>query len=372
MKIFLIALGAFFFCLPVHAYDPVIIGEKVVLKSDILGEDRSYSVSLPDSYHDKTYSPQHYPVLYLLDGDMHFLTATGIINHMSNPKNNGNMRIPEMIVVAISTSKNRMRDLTPTNSLKDPSGKLVAGYSTSGGGAQFLKFLEKELIPEIDKKYRTRPLRTFVGHSLGGMTVLHSLLTQPGLFQNYIAIDSSLWWDGKIMNKWVKDFAPENKNTTARVFISTADHNASEGESSGFVAMTVSNRFFAEWLQKSPSPDFITKSQIFPNQDHASVPLLSLYYGLMFVFEDYKIPSEVFMGGHSEDLSRHYKSFSRQAGFRFLPPESLVDRLANIGPEAFEYTDKMVQNFLELNVENYPESAHAKKKLSEFLQRIKK
>ncbi|PCI54689.1 MAG: hypothetical protein COB36_09130 [Alphaproteobacteria bacterium] len=303
--------------LPAHAETPFVIGEKHVLKSKILGEDRPYIVGLPASYNDKTYHPQQYPVLCILDREAHFHAATGAINHMSNPLNNGNMRIPEMIVVAIPNTTDRLRDLTPTNSNLGSMGKENLSQSTSGGGPKFLQFIEKELIPAIESKYQMRQSRTFVGHSLEGLTVLHSFLTQPGLFQNYIAIDSSLWWDGEVMNKWVQDFIPKIKNTTAHIFMSLAEHKTT-GDFPGFISMTASNIFFAEWLKKNSPPDFATKLQVFPGQDHSSVPLLSLYYGLMHSFDGYKLSMETIIEGETA-LSAHYQSFPNKAGIEFLP-----------------------------------------------------
>jgi len=370
MKIILIICGLIFVNLPVNAYESFSIGEKRILTSDILGADRPYIVGLPASYDNDTYYPRRYPVLYILDGEIHFHAASGVINHMSNPDNYGNMRIPEMIVVAISNTKGRLHDLTPNNSKLNFKGEKTDRMLTSGGGVKFLQFIEKELIPEIEKNYRTIPHRTFVGHSLGGLTVLHSFLTQPELYQNYIAIDSSLWWDHNIMSKWVADFVAEKKDVKAKIFMSVADHKTT-GVFPSFVGMTVSNKFFAETLQESSSPDLKVKMQVFPGQDHSSVPLLSLYHGLTYVFKGYKPTPEILMGGAAA-LSAHYKDFSQDAGMIFLPPENLVDLIVKVQAELFGFTDETVRGYLELNVANYPNSAHARKQLAEYQEKKKK
>ncbi len=378
MKILLIICGFIFSIMPAFAEeasvpeatdDSIVIGKKLVLKSEILGEDRPYIVGLPASYNDTTYQPRNYPVLYILDGDIHFHATTGVINHMSNPQNNGNTRIPEMIVVAIPNTKDRMHDLTPNNSTMGFDGKENKQFATTGGGPKFLQFLEKELMPVIEKNYRTIAHRTFVGHSLGGLTVLHSFLTQPGLFQNYIAIDSSLWWDQEVMNKWADEYVAENKETKARIFMSLADHKAA-GKFNSIAAMTAPNKYFAETLQNSPSPDLKVKIQIFPGQDHGSVPLLSLYNGLMHVFDGHKPSMKIFTGG-ADAFSAHFKAYSESAGAEFLPPEGLVDLIATIG-KLLELSDEQTQDLFELNITNYPESAHAKKQLTDFLEKSRK
>src|SRR5215212_9137226 len=111
------------------------IGEAFTLRSKILNEERPYWVYLPSSYHDKMYAPRRYPVLYLLDGDLHFHSASGVVQFMSSGVN-GNNQIPELIVVAIPNT-DRTRDLTPTRSKVGYDGKEDPSQETSGGGAAF-------------------------------------------------------------------------------------------------------------------------------------------------------------------------------------------------------------------------------------------
>ena len=80
---------------------------------------------------------------------------------------NGNIQIPELIIVALPNTR-RTRDLTPTHAIRDYSGKEEPNFSFSGGGESFLRFMEEELMPHIEAKYRTQPYRILVGHSLGG------------------------------------------------------------------------------------------------------------------------------------------------------------------------------------------------------------
>ena len=147
MKILLLICGLIGLSLPAYANDPFVIGENLVLKSEILGEDRPYIVHLPASYNDETYQPRDYPVLYILDGSLHFHSATGVINHMSNPLNNGNLRIPELIVVAIKNTKDRGLDLTPTSSSYSLMKNAPEQPPTGGGGVKFLKFIDFQVLP---------------------------------------------------------------------------------------------------------------------------------------------------------------------------------------------------------------------------------
>src|SRR5688572_31874686 len=88
----------------------ITIGERMSMRSAVLGEERRYSVYLPESYRDAKYAPRHYPVMYLLDGDSSFHFATGIVHFMSAGLT-GSIQIPELIVVAIPNT-DRTRDLT--------------------------------------------------------------------------------------------------------------------------------------------------------------------------------------------------------------------------------------------------------------------
>src|SRR5512132_3146340 len=89
-----------------------LIGKVESLEAATLKERRHYLVYTPPSYDDTTTAPQRYPVLYLLDGDAHFHSVTGLIQILSTGVN-GTYAIPEMIVVAIPNT-NRTRDMTPT------------------------------------------------------------------------------------------------------------------------------------------------------------------------------------------------------------------------------------------------------------------
>lgn len=153
---------------------------QIVDKISIGTIDKVYSPTLKEERKIWIYNPangnntEHFPVLYLLDAEDYFFATVGIIKQMTG-------RWPSMIVVGI-TNTNRSRDLTPTSD----------NTPNSGGGSQFMRFIEKELMPHIDSLYPTAPYRLFSGHSLGGLTVINTLITNPKLFNAYIAIDPSL------------------------------------------------------------------------------------------------------------------------------------------------------------------------------------
>jgi predicted alpha/beta superfamily hydrolase len=146
--------------------EKVSIGTKTVVHSAVLNEDRSIYVLLPEGY---TRSRSRYPVLYMLyseAADYHF--STGVVAGLSRIR-----LIPQMITVAFDLGDG-MRDLTPTES---PDYGLK-----SGGAGKFLEYLKDEMIPFVEKNYRTSPERLFWSHSIGGLFGLYALLKEPDVF----------------------------------------------------------------------------------------------------------------------------------------------------------------------------------------------
>ncbi|AOT11242.1 esterase [Pseudoalteromonas luteoviolacea] len=97
----------------------------------------------------------------------------------------------EHIIVGI-TSRDRLRDFAPTIN-KDPRGPVGAG----GGGDKFLDFIEKELIPQVNKTYRTNRFNVVAGHSIAGLLVIHSFQSRPQLFQGHLAFSPAVWWGAR-------------------------------------------------------------------------------------------------------------------------------------------------------------------------------
>ena len=173
---------------------PIKIGEVRKLQSSVLGEERQLNIYLPADYSEN--DTTQYPVIYLLDGslDEDFHHVTGVVQFYTFPWVN---RMSPAIVVGIGTV-NRLRDFSFPSRVKTDSEK----YKTAGGSAKFISFIEQELQPFINKTYRTRNDRTLVGQSLGGLLATQVLLEKPSLFERYLIVSPSLWWDnGSLLQK---------------------------------------------------------------------------------------------------------------------------------------------------------------------------
>ena len=116
-----------------------------------------------------------------------FLHVAGLIQVSAA---NGTMR-PHLLVGIENTQ--RRRDLTgPTGSEDD---RKIA--PVVGGSAAFRGFIREELMPDVRRRYRTTREASIVGESLAGLFVVETFLLEPDLFDTYIAVDPSLWWNDR-------------------------------------------------------------------------------------------------------------------------------------------------------------------------------
>jgi len=172
---------------------PFVIGETVSIASTILNEERILNIYLPKSYSN---SAKKYPVIYLLDGsaDEDFIHIAGLVQFGSF---SWIQMIPESIVVGIA-NVDRKRDFTfPSNNQLDQD-----EFPTAGKSEQFIQFLEQELQPFITSNYKISEEKTLIGQSLGGLLAAEILLKHPKLFDNYIIVSPSIWWDDQTMLQW--------------------------------------------------------------------------------------------------------------------------------------------------------------------------
>ena len=152
------------------------------VRSRVLDEQRDVTVSLPESY--RREPVRRYPVLYVLDGSSQTAPTAESARLLARI---GVM--PEIIVVGIPSSReNRARDYTPPYMHADDKGP-------AGEADRFLRFLERELIPHIDQRYRTDSTRMLAGNSRGGLFVVYSVLERPDLFSARFAFSPALWRD---------------------------------------------------------------------------------------------------------------------------------------------------------------------------------
>ena len=271
MKLVVSFLLVFACCFSRAETEELVIGKQEAIHSKILNETRKLLVSLPDGYEDSGYS---YPVLYFSDGTAHFESMVSTVNFLSK-----NSLIPPLIVVGIDTSPSRTRDLTPSISNAELAKPSWYSKQNPGGADQFLDFMSQELFPYINKEYRTADFNVFSGHSLGGLFSIHTYLTQPHLFDGYIAVSPSLWWDNERLVADAKDLYEQNKLTNKFLFLS-------KGNEQG--PMDSAYQSMVELFEKHNSEKVF--SQAFPEESHLTVVFNAHYKGLKSIFSDWSLP----------------------------------------------------------------------------------
>ena len=268
-------------------------------------------------------------------------------------------QIPEMIIVAIPNI-DRVRDYTPSNYLVNLNGSSAAlNQKTSGGSAAFLRFIEEELLPKINKNYRTNSYKTLVGVSHGGLLVGSSYLSEKSSFDAYISMDPSFWWDNQLIVKQI-DNVLLDRIKDKKFYLSTADKYENFGSIPHVFKANINSHelFNAKLKNKGISPSNL-QFDYFKEENHWTVALLSLYNGLQFVFKDLQA---INLNTKSlDEITAHYKNIYNG---KFSPPENAINRLG------YKYisqnkNEKALQSFL-LNTNNFPNSSNAFDSLGEI------
>ena len=281
--------------------EPVVIGERFEIESEILGETRPVIIGKPRGYED---GDDHYSVLYVLDGDGHFHHTTGTADYLAR-----NRRMPGVIVVAIPNT-DRTRDLSPPST--DES--AAEDFPTHGGADNFLRFISDELMPWMDDKYRTRPHSTLIGHSFGGLFALHALVTRPEVFDAYVAISPSLQWDDQ---RLVTQAAAAFEHTPEL----TADLYMTVGNEGG--ALLGGVRKLSGVLDEHAPRHFRWAFRLMEEESHGSVPLRSTRQGLEAIFDGWNLHDVVatFDRGGLAAIDDYYRKGGARFGYeRETPP----------------------------------------------------
>jgi len=339
----------------------IVIGKIDSVYSKILGEQRKIWVYTPDMTSGN--SNQHWPVLYLLDGDGHFASVVGMIQQMSQV--NGNNVYPEMIVIAIPNT-DRTRDLTPTHIASDPP-MMDSNFSkNSGGGENFVAFIEKELMPHIDSVYQTAPYRVLIGHSFGGLTVMSVLTNHTKLFNAYIAIDPSMWYDRQRFLAATETKLTEQNYAGTRLYVGIAN-TMPEGMTLAKMKKDTSSETrhirsifeLDKFLKAHPQNGLKYASMYYENDNHGSVPFASEYDGLRFIFDYYRlnITGKDFSDTSAAlaiKLKAHYDMVSKEMGYKVSPPESNINFLGYNAMNNKNFTKAAA--LFKMNIDNYPNS----------------
>lgn len=351
----------------------VTLGQPDTIYSKILKEERTIWVQVPESAAAPTNHPNTYPVVYVLDGGVHFLSVCAVINQLSPGS------LPEMIVVGIGNSKNRTRDLTPTN-VKEARGSS-AWVKESGGGERFTDFIAQELIPYIDTTYPTASNKTYVGHSFGGLLVVNTLLNRPELFNNYIAIDPSLWWDNEVLTHDIAAKLSGEKYKNRSLFLSISNPLPPDTEkdidvllkdtSMNTEGLRATHRF-SKTVSEATNSALQFKYNYYENEDHGTIPLISIYDGMRFLFSWYKMSGTLVdiitdptatAAALTQGFNTRFEMLSRRLGYEVYPEEEMLN---NLGYMFMGNAPEKSLAFLQMAIEYYPKNANGYDSMSDY------
>jgi len=245
------------------AASPLVIGETFTIKSKALGETRRINVYRPQPWGLDPKTPL--PVLYMPDGGIgeDFLHVAGLVQVLTG---NGSMR--PFLLVGIENTERR-RDMTGPS--RDPEDQKIA--PRIGGSAAYRDFLRDELMPQVRQRYAATDERALIGESLAGLFVIETLLREPTLFNSYIALDPSLWWNHGALLSGAGKQVPSVARSGARLFLA----------SSGQPELAASSARLAALLQQA-SPATLVKYQPLPEETHATIYHPAALLGLRTLF----------------------------------------------------------------------------------------
>lgn len=325
-------------------------GEVVTMHSSILNEDRKILIYTPK---DSINPEKRYPVIYVLDADNHFMQMVEYSKYLSRQDV---YVIPPLIVVGI-TNTDRVRDLTPSKSNFDYSGKpdttANAPYKNSGGNEHFFQFIQKELLPYVNSNYKTQPYRILAGHSFGGLTAINCLINYPDMFNAYIAVSPSFWWDQKFLLKLADKKVKAGSTLSKTLFFS--DGNEGSSPESPFHKDVLK---FDSLLKSRNIKGLNFEYTSYPIESHMTVPIKSYYDGLRFVYHQWVLPPVSDEKINPEIIMKHFKGLSQRFGYPILPDEAYFNGLA----QWLVKNPKTLNNgikILEMNTVNYPSSSKA-------------
>ena len=348
-----ISFIVFTFCGKAQADNKIVIGTVDSIQSKILNEKRKLWVYVPpnDGTSEK-FEKQRYPVVYLTDGDYHFLTVVSIIQQLHPSW--GDPICPNMIVVGILNT-DRTRDMTPTHAV------YVPEDSTSGGGENYISFIEKELIPYIDSKYPTEPYKMLIGHSMGGLAVMQTFVHHTNLFKSYVCVDPSFWWDNHAIIKESQTIFQHKKFQGTSLFLAFSsvfniemdvDELSKDTLNSDYL-LNLSILKLRDSLESYKNNGLNFQRKYYKDNWHNTVSLMAEYDALRFIFKDYffRLPDNDTTDaaiGIIDKYKQHYAKYGMK------PPATIINDAGYSALWSKKY--KTAEALFNYNLDRYPGS----------------
>jgi hypothetical protein len=287
--------------------------------------------------------------------------------------------MPEMVLVGVSNSKNRTRDLT-TSVIRTKYG--MPFNEENGEAINFSKFMENELIPFIESNYPVTAFRTLIGHSYAGLFTVFTLMNYPYLFDNYLAIDPSLDWDDQKVINESKAILTNQNFSSKSLFMSLSGQLHMQNpeitidnvmkDTSDFTIFARSNIEFSD-LVKQNSKNGLTYEWKFYSKDlHGTVSFPSIMDGMISLFDWYQMENTYKINSFETPKEELFsivkyreKKLKNHFGYQVAPyPEDLLTMLGYMNLEMQQ--PEKAKMYFEFAIEYYPESANAHDSMADY------
>lgn len=248
------------------------IGVRDSIVSKQLSETRYLNIYLPVGYSDT----ERYNVIYLLDGGMNqdFIHVVGLVQFNTIPWVD---RIPKSIVVGI-VNVDRQRDMTyPTTVAADKK-----RFPTTGGSEKFISFVEKELQPYIQQHYRTNGKNMLIGQSLGGLVATEILFKKPQLFNKYLIMSPSLWWDAGSLLNYQPTITQSHPTTDIDIYLAVGKEGLTPTEPAR--VMEVDANLLAEKINDIGNDHIHLSFDYLPDENHATINHQAIFKGFRSLY----------------------------------------------------------------------------------------
>jgi predicted alpha/beta superfamily hydrolase len=312
------------------------------LPSKILAEQRDLLVHLPNNYQQNT--ELNYPVLYLLDGQRNLNHAAGTLDLL-----NQDGKAQEMIIVAIKNT-HRTRDLTPTYD------ESYNEWGISGGADNFLDFIEQELIPYVNKSYRTNSFKILSGHSLGGLLAVYALQSRSHLFQAHFAFSPSLWWHDQVILRDSEYFLANTTQLNSYLYINLGNESGD---------MLNAFQQYTQLLKTHTPKGFSYNSDIDEQENHSTSALIGQSLAYRYLYATLQCPKEIIAQGLPA-IEQFFKMQSEKYGYQIKPSYRAINHAGYIALNKKDIA-KAIKIF-EGNVKNYSYKADAYDSLADALE----
>lgn len=236
--------------------------ENVKIQSKALNQEREILIYTPEDYDART--NEYFNVIYVFDSQSRefFDYTSSIVSFLGGADQS-------FIVVGISSPYNEKLDYSRRNDflpkIESEAYKKQAG-THHGNADNFSNYVESEVIPYINTKYRTLNQNIAVGHSLGASFILYSLVKKPNLFRNYFAISPNLAYDENKLSKELTHFDYSKVKNSTFIYLSHADEGVDYWQDWKPARESV-YAFFKDTLKDK---NITVETAAFPNNSHWS------------------------------------------------------------------------------------------------------